>query len=116
MGAGLLAYAAYCFTKIEVLGAIAHVTAYINLFNLIPVWQLDGSRGFHALSKMQRWIAVAVVAAAFFFTHEGILLIVGGFGIYKAFRAAPLKPNAMALGTYVFLIAALSALALVRIS
>src|SRR5688500_6713569 len=31
--------------------AIAHTGAWINLFNLLPVWQLDGNRGYAALSK-----------------------------------------------------------------
>ena len=39
------------------------LTGFINLFNLIPIWQLDGPRGFHALSRPQRWMIVAVIAA-----------------------------------------------------
>ena len=31
----------------------------INLFNLLPVWQLDGNRGFAALSTIGRWAIVA---------------------------------------------------------
>src|SRR5439155_26028416 len=34
--------------------AIARVGAWLNLFNLIPIWQLDGGRGFNALSRAQR--------------------------------------------------------------
>ena len=37
--------------------AIAQLTGFLNLFNLIPVWQLDGSRGLHALAHGTRWIA-----------------------------------------------------------
>jgi len=29
---------------------IAHFGAWVNLFNLVPVWQLDGARGFRALT------------------------------------------------------------------
>ena len=42
-----------------ILTAIGRVGAWINLFNLLPVWQLDGGRAFAALSRRQR-IAVAV--------------------------------------------------------
>ena len=44
-------------------GAIAHFAAWINLFNLLPVWQLDGARGFScalqsaAISSSQSWLA-----------------------------------------------------------
>ena len=34
--------------------AVAHSTAYINLFNLIPIWTLDGGRAFRALDRKQR--------------------------------------------------------------
>ena len=40
---------AYSVTDAGIWLAIAHLTGFFNLFNLIPVWQLDGSRGFHAL-------------------------------------------------------------------
>ena len=44
--------------------AITELTGFLNLFNLIPIWQLDGSRGFHALSRHERWIVPAAIAAA----------------------------------------------------
>jgi Zn-dependent protease len=30
------------------------VGGWINLSNLLPVWQLDGGRAFNALSRQQR--------------------------------------------------------------
>src|SRR2546425_2112324 len=33
--------------------AIAQLTAFLNLFNLIPVWQLDGARGLHVLARSE---------------------------------------------------------------
>ena len=39
--------------------AVAHTGAWLNLFNLMPVWQLDGNRGFSALSASARWIVAA---------------------------------------------------------
>jgi len=55
--------------------AIASVGAWINLFNLMPVWTLDGGRAFHAMSRGQRWIAFAATAASYAFVHDGLLLI-----------------------------------------
>ena len=63
LAAALLTYAAYGLTGWASLAAIARVAAWINLFNLIPVWQLDGSRGFRALTRLQRGLVTAVMAA-----------------------------------------------------
>ena len=79
-----LAAAAFCFgvwliTKSHAWAAIAAVGAWVNLFNLLPVWQLDGGRGFRALSTMQRWIVVAAMGAMvavsqeLFHEFEGLL-------------------------------------------
>lgn len=55
--------------------AIARVGGWINLFNLLPIWQLDGGRAFNALTRAQRGWAVAAIAAAWFFSAEGLLLL-----------------------------------------
>lgn len=94
--------------------ALAKVGAWINLFNLTPFWQLDGSRAFRALTRSQRWVAVVVVAASFGFTREPWLLLILGVGAYRAFgKDAADEPDSRALGEYLFLIVALSALALI---
>jgi Zn-dependent protease len=44
---------------------VASLSASINLFNLIPVWQLDGSRGLRALSRGERaWLGLIGLALA----------------------------------------------------
>lgn len=87
LGAAAVAFGVFRLTGAASWGAIAHVGAWINLFNLVPVWQLDGARGFHALSRHERWIAVAVIALMWFATAEGLLVLllvcavgVAGFG------------------------------------
>ena len=70
----------YWVTGVPVLAAVAHVAAWINLFNLIPVWQLDGARGFSALSRWQRWVAALVIAAAWVATRETFLIFLAGRG------------------------------------
>jgi Zn-dependent protease len=59
--------------------AIARTTAYINLFNLTPVWMLDGGRGFRALDQRQRFYWLALAAVLWYVTRAGlfILLLVG---------------------------------------
>ena len=112
LGASLAAYGAALATGSKFWMAVAHVTAIINLFNLTPVWQLDGSRGFHALTRVQRWLAVAVLVAAFAITREGMLLIVGLVAGWRAFeRNVRTVPDWGALATYGALVIAFSALA-----
>jgi Zn-dependent protease len=61
VGAAAAALAMYYLTGVKVWGVIAHFGAWVNLFNLIPVWQLDGSRGLRSFTRYQR-VAVAVTA------------------------------------------------------
>jgi Zn-dependent protease len=67
-------------------GAIAQIGAWINLFNLLPVWQLDGARGFRALSRAERWGVVAIVAAMWLATREGLLVLLCLTAGYAAWR------------------------------
>src|SRR5688572_28459301 len=109
LGAGLAAYAIYRITDVPLWGAIAQLTGFINLFNLIPVWQLDGARGFHALSGWQRWAIVAALGVAFLLTSEGLLLLVGAVAVYRALQPAVVRePNVPAFATFLVLIAALT--------
>ena len=109
LGAGLAAYAIYRITDVPLWGAIAQLTGFINLFNLIPVWQLDGARGFHALSGWQRWAIVGALGVAFLLTSEGLLLLIGAVAVYRALQPAVVRePNLPAFATFLVLIAALT--------
>jgi Zn-dependent protease len=95
--------------------ALAKVGAWLNLFNLLPVWQLDGSRAFRALSRWQRWVAVGGVAASFAFSREPWLLLILVIASFRAFeKDAPEEPDSQALGEYLFLTVALSALTMIQ--
>ena len=69
--------------------AIAHVAGLLNLFNLVPVWQLDGARGFHPLSRPQRLWAAAALGAGWAATQDGLLFAVA----LVAFGRALLDPH-----------------------
>lgn len=43
---------------------IAQWNAWLNLFNLAPVWSLDGARGFHALRRRDRLAASIIFVGA----------------------------------------------------
>jgi len=111
LGAGLAAAAVYAATGAEIWLAVAQLTGFINLFNLIPVWQLDGSRGFHALSQPQRWAVVAVVLVALFATEQRLLFLVGGVAVWKAMQRDAGPGDTRALAEFGVLVLALSALA-----
>lgn len=127
LGAAAAAYAVYAATGNQLWGAIAQSGAMINLFNLIPIWQLDGGRGFQSLTKGQRWIAAAVVAVMYYVTGdtEGhseshrqnvFLLIIGICAAARAvFGEAPKQRDDFGLFQYVLLILTLGALAAIEI-
>lgn len=111
LGAALAAYAVFLATGDHTWGAIAQVGAWINLFNLIPVWQLDGARGFHALVPAQRWIAAAVIAAMWLLTKEGLLVLLFLAAAYAAWRGdVPTEGDDRALVEYGALTIALALL------
>jgi Zn-dependent protease len=110
LAATLASYAAYLVTDKPIFAAIAHSAAWLNLFNLLPVWQLDGGRGFAAMSKMHRLAAAGAVLAAFAATHEGLLLLVGGVGVAMAFTKPSRDPDGRVAVYYVALAWALAGL------
>lgn len=100
------------FTGSTVVHAIAHVSAWINLFNLLPVWQLDGARGFTALSQQQR-IVVAVVAWVLALAGvDGFLFVLAAVVTFRAARpaGAPKTGDVPVLATYVALMVGLTLL------
>jgi len=109
LAAAALAYAAFLATGSQTWGAIAQVGAWINLFNLLPVWQLDGARGFRALARPERWAVVAIVAAMWFVTREGLLVLLFLTAGYAALRgAAPAEGDHRAVLEFGTLVAILS--------
>jgi Zn-dependent protease len=87
------AFALYGATHNDVLLLAALIGFYINLFNLIPVWQLDGS---WILAPVSKWFQVAgygmiVVAALFLHFVSPLLIIIAVLGVptlLQRFRAA----------------------------
>ena len=80
LGAALVCLAAFVATRQPIWAALAQFGALVNLFNLLPIWHLDGGRAFRSLTRSRRWLAVAAIAAAWAVTDEGllVLLLIGG--------------------------------------
>ncbi len=89
-----LAAAAACFliyvtTQQPFWAALTHTGALINLFNMMPIWGLDGDRGFKSLNRNERWLATAAAAIILLATGEGLLVLIGILAAVQAFREAP---------------------------
>ncbi len=91
--------------------ATARVGAWVNLFNLLPVWQLDGGRAFAALSRRQRaWIAGLLWALALL-ASDGLLVIVAIAATARAAgKGAPETGDRGVFWTFAALAASLTAL------
>jgi Zn-dependent protease len=111
LGAALCAYLVWRATGAPLWAAVARFGAWVNLFNLIPFWQLDGGRAFHALSRPQRIAALAVLVALWAATREGLLVLLAIGAAAQLFRRdAPDAGDAVALGQYAGLSAVLTLL------
>jgi Zn-dependent protease len=64
---------------------VASWSATINVFNLTPVWQLDGARGLKALSKGQRVMVGGLAIAVALVTSQPMPGIVGVLVLGRAF-------------------------------
>jgi Zn-dependent protease len=111
LGSAIVAWLAAITTGLPIWYAIAHTAAWLNLFNLLPIWQLDGGRGFRALTRKQRVIAGAVAVAIWAVTHQTILLLIGLGAGYRLFsRDYPAEDDNPVLVQYIGLIVLLSLL------
>jgi Zn-dependent protease len=108
VGATLIGIAAHSPTA----RAVASLGAIINLFNLIPVWQLDGARGLRALSRAERLTVAAAALVTAIALREWMPGLVGVTTLVRAFAtdAHPTGDRRM-LTLFVSLVVALGLLA-----
>jgi Zn-dependent protease len=113
LGATVIAWLGGLATGQPIWFAIAHTSAWLNLFNLIPIWQLDGGRGFRALTRKQRGMALGVAVAMWVMTQELMLLFIGAGALYRLFsRDYADHDDNMVLTQYIGLIVLLALLVL----
>jgi Zn-dependent protease len=108
LGAAVASWLTYLATGAPIWLAITELTGFLNLFNLIPIWQLDGSRGFHALSFQERWIVIAVICIALWLTGVGVLWLVAGVALLRTLRDDAGPGHQPTLFTFAGLVLALS--------
>lgn len=116
LGAAIVSLGLWQVTQQPIFAAIAGVGAWINLFNLLPFGSLDGGRGFHAMSRAQKIAATACVALAWYFSGDGILVLVL-IGCVVQLFSKPANATGYLKGTLIYcgLVLILTALSLVRL-
>ena len=111
MGAALFAYGVYRATGVTYWRTIAGWGALINMFNLLPVWQLDGARAFRAMSRTHRVAAALALLAAALVSGERMIWIPFLGAAWAIFRRPAARADVRALGYYVFLVGVLALMA-----
>ena len=109
LGAALACMGIGVITGSGLFSALAKVGAWINVFNLIPVWQLDGSRGFRALTRQHRIYVAALAGLLWLWTAETMLIIVTLVAVWRCFtKDAPEQLDNVVFFQFAGLLAALS--------
>ena len=112
LGAALVCWGAYRFTAAPYWATLARWGALINLFNLLPVWQLDGAHAFKAMSRNHRMMAALAIVVALALTKERLLWLPLLGAAWAVFRKPADRADLRALGYYVVLVGALSLVAM----
>lgn len=90
--------------------AIARTGAWLNAFNLLPVWQLDGNRGMAAISRTGRWLVVGAFATGWLVAGDGLfVLLTLAAGARLFYDDRPDASDSGVLAKFVFLVVALAA-------
>ncbi len=89
--------------------AIARTGAWLNAFNLLPVWHLDGSRGIAPLSRQDRWLVATTFVAGWAISGDGLFVLLALVMAGQAFAKAGSDPSdRRVLSLFIFLIIALA--------
>jgi Zn-dependent protease len=114
LAAALACLALFAVTGNKLFAALTVFGAFINLFNLIPILFLDGSRGFRGLTRRERWIVAATaLACAWAFSSSlslAIALIMAGRQLFWKSRDPDPAPDQLSFASFVVLLVALAAL------
>jgi Zn-dependent protease/predicted nucleic acid-binding Zn ribbon protein len=91
---GLISYGIFLSTGSGVWLAIAHVAAWINLLNLIPVGIFDGGSAMSGLGRQERMAVLVVSLAMWFFLGEFLYLAIAAATGYRLWKKDfPTEPN-----------------------
>ena len=120
--AAIICWGLYLWLHLPVLLVLANVSAWMNVFNLLPLLGLDGAQATYALSRMQRALTAGTCLLFFALTASAgrlsdqyvgphtqwLLLIVGAGMAWRAFaNDLPEQPSTRTFLTFQTLIIAL---------
>jgi len=112
LGAAIAEYAIFRATGNPFWATLTQWCALINLFNLTPVWQLDGAHAFKAMARAHRLTATAALVAALALSGQRMLWLPILGASWAVFTMRPSsRADRRAVGYYVALTGALSLLA-----
>lgn len=116
LGAAATSWILWLTTGQPIFAAVAGVGAWINLFNLLPIGSLDGGRGFHALSRSQKFLVALAAVGAWFYTQDGLIILLALISFGRAIVDKSEDEGCWRVAvTFGSLIFALSAMSLVRL-
>jgi Zn-dependent protease len=103
--AGVAKYVGETYQHPGLWSALAHVAAWLNIVNLVPLFWMDGAQATFALDRMQRWLVLATTLIFFGWLQEWPFLFVAlGMG-WQIFRSEPAeKPSTRTLLQYVLIL------------
>ncbi len=84
--AALAAYAIFLSTRQPIWLALAHVGAWLNLLNLVPIWILDGAGAVRPLDRMARGSLLAFCLLLWWWSGELTLLLPAAGFTWQLFR------------------------------
>ena len=100
----------YLWTHLQIFSALTYASAWLNLFNMIPVFNFDGAQATYALDRLQRGLLLAACLILFALMHEAVFLFIGAGMIYRLFtRDVPEKGSPATLAGYLGMLFALGA-------
>lgn len=85
LGACILFEAASQYFGQRWMSAVAHTGAVINLFNLVPVFGLDGSHAYKVLGRQQRILILATMLIMWYLSSETMFFLIALGAVYRLF-------------------------------
>ena len=112
LGASLVAWAVGMLGGGDYWLALAQLSAFINLFNLLPLGPLDGGRAFGALDRTQQLVMALLLGATWYVSREGMVGLLAVMALVRAWPSrAPQPPSWPIFIEYATLMGALTFLA-----
>jgi Zn-dependent protease len=115
LGGAVACWGLHLATGFGLWAALAWSGALLNLLNLTPVWQLDGARGFAALTRAQRWMIAALFAGVWLATGSRWMSLPTLLAVWRAFTPAADEPDWRTFATFAGLVAALGVLTAIHV-